>query len=645
MFSLKNSYDYKNKYNNKDNILPFIGTYESVDNYKFIYIYAFSEQDDTLTIQYTNTKNDNTVELEESYSITANVEKEITLPKKLKFFRIKIITNTFNLGDKRIYNTYLLDSQYVKISGGGGGISSSVNLLDENGNALGATGDALNVSVRNTSIAVTNSDLTAIKTSVELIDNAVSGNFLMTKINDSSGNSIHADSYNSLKTSIYNSNGNPNSNSNPLIISENSYNLHRDAFNRLRVSHPFTIFDSKNIGKINNKFTDYKTNSNGVTYDINSSSVLLNCDASNTIVIRESKNSFAYQPGKSLLILNTFVFGNVVSNTSNILQRVGYFDDYNGIFLQIDPSGVFISKRSNSSGTITDTPIELNNWNGSPDAKNLDFSKAQIFWIDIEWLGVGSVRTGFVLDGIFILAHTFYHSNIVNNTYMTTAQLPIRYEIRRILNNGSLKQICSSVISEGGYEGNSLVRHVGSNSNSTLITQPGSGTMVFIQDTDICACAIRIKKLNDILYNSIVLPSQLAIFLNNEQGNNSAKFPIVEYKLYLNPSGVSYPGTWEDYSTNFNDISSKVEYVLYPNITFTNITGPIIQSGFLEGKSNINLASSKDFNMQLGKNITGYNTDKLTYESDIILLVLKPLYLNSTAPIINVAYQLGWYEI
>ena len=68
---------------------------------------------------------------------------------------------------------------------------------------------------------------------------------------------------------------------------------------------------------------------------------------------------------------------------------------------------------------------------------------------------MGDVRCGFVVDGIMLPAHVFHNDNVNTTTYMTTATLPCRYEIKNTgitASNSTLKQICSTVISEGGYE-------------------------------------------------------------------------------------------------------------------------------------------------------------------------------------------------
>ena len=118
-------------------------------------------------------------------------------------------------------------------------------------------------------------------------------------------------------------------------------------------------------------------------------------------------------------------------------------------------------------------------------SSDLNIQLPQIFWIDIEWLGVGNVRCGFIIDGKYYICHTFRHANdpsgsFVFGTYMTSARLAPRYEISYSGSGNNhqykLKQICSTVISEGGYEGRSIVRHINTNLTSALDVGT-SGTM------------------------------------------------------------------------------------------------------------------------------------------------------------------------
>jgi hypothetical protein len=154
---------------------------------------------------------------------------------------------------------------------------------------------------------------------------------------------------------------------------------------------------------------------------------------------------------------------------ANLRQRVGYFGAQNGIYLENDGTTNYFVLRTFTSGQIAEQRVTQANWNidkfdgtgysgqGSEPAHatGLNVAKTNILWMDIEWLGVGDVRCGFVVDGKFILAHVFHNDNRNTVPYMTTATLPLRYEIKNTgttASSSTLKQICSTVLSEGGYE-------------------------------------------------------------------------------------------------------------------------------------------------------------------------------------------------
>lgn len=232
-----------------------------------------------------------------------------------------------------------------------------------------------------------------------------------------------------------------------------------DAFGRTRVSAPITLFDSQNRYAKSSDFDESLSGSATCTHAVNESSVLLNVtSASGDEVVRETKRVFAYQPGKSLLSMNTFV---MPAAHANVRCRVGYFGLQNGVYFERSGTELRMVRRTYTSGGVVNNVVAQSSWNGDkldgtgPSGYTLDSTKAQIFWQDFEWLGVGSVRTGFVINGLFIVCHTFHHANVLALVYMTTAILPLRYEITNTgATDGSrtMKQICSTVISEGGYE-------------------------------------------------------------------------------------------------------------------------------------------------------------------------------------------------
>jgi hypothetical protein len=241
-----------------------------------------------------------------------------------------------------------------------------------------------------------------------------------------------------------------------------------DAFQRLRVSDPMTLFDSSHRYSDNGLWASSTAGTATVVFNINQGLVDLNVGtASGDTIVRETTKVFSYQPGKSLLVMNTFV---MEPAKTGLRQRVGYYGDSNGIYFQLEGSTAAFVERSLVTGSITESKISQfggvyggsdTGWNydqmdgTGPSGIILDLTQAQILWMDVEWLGVGTVRIGFVINGELILCHKFNHANIIESTYITTASLPLRYEITNTgttLSSSTLKQICSTVISEGGYE-------------------------------------------------------------------------------------------------------------------------------------------------------------------------------------------------
>lgn len=346
-----------------------------------------------------------------------------------------------------------------------------------------------------------------------------------------------------------------------IVGAANPSGMAVDAFGRARISNPLTLFDSYNRYDVSEKFHTSNTATGTYVFSANAATVSLNVDTtSDAEVIRESKRVFAYQPGKSLSILNTFVMN---EPKENLRQRAGYFSSENGIFLEQDDTTISFVKRSYSTGAVVETKVSQDNWNidkldgTGPSQLTLDLTKAQILFIDVEWLGLGTVRCGFVINGQFIHCHSFHHANIIDGPYMTTACLPIRYEIKNTgstSSNSTLKTVCSTVISEGGYEIRGKPRSVGRLANNTF-SMATAGVWYPI-------VSIRLKSSQ---IDAIVLPKGGSVL---GEGNNSR----VKYGFI---SGGTLGG-----NTTFTSVSSdsSVEY----NYVANSITGgTILSQGFL----------------------------------------------------------------
>ncbi len=259
-------------------------------------------------------------------------------------------------------------------------------------------------------------------------------------------------------------------------------------FGRWRVSNPQTLFDSKNIFN-DSDLADTAENQplfydnqqtagtgTGTTYDANKAQQTLTVSASTAGTrVRQTKMRFNYQPGKSQEILMTF---NMVGAVANITKREGIFDEKNGLFLELAGTTVQFTRRTYVTGSAVDTSVTQANWNvdkmdgTGKSGVTLDWTKTQILIIDFEWLGVGRVRMGFVVDGKIYYAHEFLNANVLAEVYMSTPNLPLRSEI---INNGSgvaasLTQICSTVISEGGSQDLGQVRYASTDGTHTTAT-------------------------------------------------------------------------------------------------------------------------------------------------------------------------------
>jgi hypothetical protein len=372
-----------------------------------------------------------------------------------------------------------------------------------------------------------------------------------------------------------------------------------DAFGRFRVSSPLTLFDSSHRFADNNLWAEDTANGGASAFSANEGLVNLSITTtSGSLVYRETFKVFSYQPGKSLLVLNTFVFNEA---KQNLRQRCGYFGDNNGIYIELDDSTLSFVERSSVTGSVTETKVSQSNWNvdlmdgTGPSGVTLDITKAQIFWMDIEWLGLGTVRLGFVIDGTFVHCHSFHHANIITSTYITTASLPLRCEIENTgttASSSTLKQVCSSVISEGGYELRGVQQAIGT-PITTPVTLTTAGTYYPI-------VSIRLKTSPDRLDAIVILTALSLIGITNNSTYN--------WRVVIN--GTTTGGTWVSAGTN-----SSVEYNI-SGTSFTQGTGRILASGYTigsnQGSTAVDILKAALFATQLERDTFNSTVKELT---------------------------------
>jgi hypothetical protein len=331
-------------------------------------------------------------------------------------------------------------------------------------------------------------------------------------------------------------------------------------------------------------------------------------------VLRQSYRSFPYQPGKGLLVLATFVMDSSMS--LNLTQRVGYYNDQNGVFFQrVDGVYSFVL-RSYVTGSVSNVrTVNQADWNGDKldgtgdSGYTLDPSKAQILWMDFEWLGVGSVRCGFIINGQYIVCHTFNNANEITNVYMTTAILPVRYEIvtTTAAVAASMKAICCSVISEGGFEQTSI-DHVAR--RTTVLGTIGT--------TFLPVVSIRLASGRT---GAVVLPNRVQVLPTTSQN--------YEVALIKNPTLTA--ASWTAVPTD-----SNVEF----DVAATATTGgSIVQTDYVTssgsgGTQGLSAATGYNFDLQLGATIAGV--------SDIYTVAVRTVSGATTGDVVG---SLSFYDL
>lgn len=366
-----------------------------------------------------------------------------------------------------------------------------------------------------------------------------------------------------------------------------------DLFGRLKVANPVTLFDSTHRYEQDGDFSDVIIGSGSAVGIIThqSTATLGIGTTAGCSFVRESKRVFSYQPGKALQVLQTFV---MEPPKPNLTQRVGYASSTNGVLLeqQTGAAGVttaYFVMRTERSGISTEIRVPQSQWNrdtfdgtgfstSNPSGIKLNLTKAQILFTEYEWLGVGAVRCGVVNEnGIFHILHIFNHSNVIDSTYMTTATLPVRYEI---FNTGittsasTMKQICASIQSNGGYE-----KRVASDvARQDSLVSVGSTTFIPL-------VSIRLKAGRE---DAVILPNQINALPDSATS--------VYYEVALIKNATISGGSWVSSS------SPNVEQ----NTTATSLSGgTVVRAEYISSanKASTPLNESTEYNwdLQLGR--------------------------------------------
>ena len=286
-----------------------------------------------------------------------------------------------------------------------------------------------------------------------------------------------------------------------------------DAFGRLRAALPKPVFDEQFHFNLQPLIWEQENIGGGaITHLPLLSGVSLTVGtADGDRATIQTKKYFKYQTGISQALNLSVVIG---ASKTNLIRRVGLFDDDNGMYFQLNGEDVECVLRSNVSGSTVITAIPQTTWNldrldgkGGPENKSqrtLNVIDIQSLVIDFQW-AAGRIRYGFYFGGEITYVHEITPDNNLTTPLFTTPNLPIRYEIENLgvtASPSAMIQLSQSIISENG-----------SSNTKGLVFSGGNQTTGITVTTTRAICSIRPKlQFNSIVNRGIIEPVMVEVF-------------------------------------------------------------------------------------------------------------------------------------
>jgi hypothetical protein len=242
----------------------------------------------------------------------------------------------------------------------------------------------------------------------------------------------------------------------------------RDVVGKLKVSQSQNIYDADfEYGIQPLRWENFIQNTSGTASIVQApglGGVTMTISGTGDMTVRQSRPYHRYQPGKTMYMASNVNFGGAVAGQ---VQRVGIFDDSNGIFFQqgtpttTNPYGMYVAVRSDSGGVPVDTVFDIATWNMNQQvAQAINWNAVQMVWMEYAWYGAGALRWGVVLNGEPYILHQVGTGNssftgaLQVKPWSRTGNLPVRYEQRNPTANASsvMTHYGVSVLIEGGID-------------------------------------------------------------------------------------------------------------------------------------------------------------------------------------------------
>ena len=383
-----------------------------------------------------------------------------------------------------------------------------------------------------------------------------------------------------------------------------------DAFGRLRVAGCFTTFNYYPSPMTNNTSLDvdvWVSRQTGGTQTYNSENYI-NMPISGvgtTYSLRTTKQPIIYQPGKSRLFYMTGVLMDTIS--SNTTSQMGFFDVNSsvppviteGTYFKCDGTKFYWEDVTQVGTTSVDQSFwNIDTFNGSgPSGKTLtvpaNANKTFLIVIDQEWLGVGRLRCGFVIDGVIYYAHQFLHNGLTVQ-YTKTPRISLSYYIYGTTTANAMRQMCSTSIIEDGYFSTGRINNVDVPINSLVAVNIANNRVLL---------GLRIQ--SGFPKSTFFLKD---LFLYYTGG--STKYAQFKVQMFSTNGSI---GALTGTALTFDPLTnSSIEYCIGNGTTYVSTEGFVINSGYLDSQTSSTIVSVVNDSLQTRNLFTIYDTLYIT---------------------------------
>jgi hypothetical protein len=325
-----------------------------------------------------------------------------------------------------------------------------------------------------------------------------------------------------------------------------------------------------------------------------------------TYSLRTTKQPSIYQPGKSRLFYMTGVLMDTI--TPNTTSQMGFFDVDSSNPPVITEGTYFKCNGTNfywedATQNLPITSAVQSSWNidtfdgNGPSGKTLtvaaNANKTFLIVIDQEWLGVGRLRCGFIIDGVIYYAHQFLHNGLTVQ-YTKTPRISLSYYIYGATTANAMRQMCSTSIIEDGYFSTGRINNVDVPINSLVAVNTTNNRVLL---------GLRIQ--SGFPKSTFYLKD---LFLYYTGG--STKYSQFKVQMFSTNGSI---GALTGTALTFTPLPySSIEYCIGNGTTYVSTEGFVINSGYLDSQTSSTVVSVVNDSLQTRNLFTNYDTLYIT---------------------------------